>query len=325
MNTIEKNYILTMGHDLNNLTSSITFFNSEGKEIACILPDTFEKRFDICLSISNNDTNHINELIYDFKVNVEKFFGTELPKKEDFILKKEDENEQAIILLNKFFKFVKENAIIRKDWDLFLELSNITLPTKTVGYIKVKKNGEKELTEIPSFNYNDCKSEKEIDESLDKVLNVLPKNNFNDNLFSAIHKYKCSNSKEMLIAIISNYFKHNPDKVILRCLNCSKLFTAGRADAKYCERISPQNRKKTCRQYIDYKKQTENMDDPIKKLAKNVFNTIRNRVQYGYGGETEEDLKEFKITNKIKKAKCKSGELSEEEYIKWLKSHYKNK
>lgn len=114
--------------------------------------------------------------------------------------------------------------------------------------------------------------------------------------------------------------------VINKCINCNKLFVpSSRTDEKYCNRISPQNSKKTCKEYGVKKTYREEIKShPIKSIHYNISQAYRMRIKRAKNNtEKAKYEKEFKTYQKnfeIKRMQYKNKKLSEEKFIEWLKT-----
>lgn len=104
-------------------------------------------------------------------------------------------------------------------------------------------------------------------------------------------------------------------KVLVKeCANCNKLFIpASRSDEIYCDRIFQGNR--TCKQ-VGY----ENKNEFIKayRTAYKTRNAIKNR-NIKNNPHAEKDFKEWVYSAKVKLEEAQRGEISFEEFKKWLK------
>lgn len=109
---------------------------------------------------------------------------------------------------------------------------------------------------------------------------------------------------------------------IRRCANCQKLFVPlARADAIYCDRPSPQDSKKTCKEYGSKVLWYENIvSDDVAKLARNIYCAKqmlakRNPDKLVYA----EMFEYFKAEKKKWEQEVKAGEKTREEFMEWLR------
>ena len=108
---------------------------------------------------------------------------------------------------------------------------------------------------------------------------------------------------------------------IKKCGICGKYFVPlNRSDTLYCDRISPADPKRTCKEYGSQKLWYDRMkNDEVAKLARNIYSAKqmlvrRNPDILGY----KKMFDYFKIEKKKWETWVKSGEKSRVEYISWL-------
>ena len=139
--------------------------------------------------------------------------------------------------------------------------------------------------------------------------------------------YKIHSIKELLLISFIEILKNNI--TIQKCRNCGNYFiTLSRTDEKYCNRISPQNANKTCKEYGAKKIYRE----AIKSRPVNIENT-RTRQFYRMRikrSKTQKEKKKYeKLFNKYKEnfeknnAEYESGNLKEKDFIEWIKEQKK--
>ena len=115
---------------------------------------------------------------------------------------------------------------------------------------------------------------------------------------------------------------------ISTCRNCGKLFVAyNRSDTQYCDRPSPQEPGKTCREYGTYITRLEKVrQDEATHLYKQLYNMMQNRYRRTKSPNClqgqlrlRQELEDFISDNKAWKKQMKAGKLTEQQYVDWLK------
>jgi hypothetical protein len=153
---------------------------------------------------------------------------------------------------------------------------------------------------------------KYLDRSLKPALNV-------------VNRYE-EGALNFYATCIHQIIKHG--YIIKQCENCGKYFVAyNRSDTLYCDRISPKDPSKTCKEfgkYINYL--NKNKNDESTKLYKQIYNIKANRYRrtktktYPKGNlSLKKDLDSFTAVGSKWKQDVKLGCKSEEQYISWLK------
>jgi len=132
--------------------------------------------------------------------------------------------------------------------------------------------------------------------------------------------YEIKSIVDLLSACLQEIFKLN--KCIAICEHCGRLFMPPhRSDTKYCSFPSPENPNKNCKEQVRLEKQLKR--DNAKESAK-MHKSIRTMLTNKYGS-TSDELNEFKENSFKKRMQIKNGELTEEEYVEWLKTFFKRK
>lgn len=110
---------------------------------------------------------------------------------------------------------------------------------------------------------------------------------------------------------------------IKKCANCNKLFVPlVRADAIYCDRQSPQDSGKTCKEYGSKVLWYENViNDDVAKLARNIYCSKQMLAKRNPDKpEYAEMFKYFKVEKKRWEQQVKAGTKSREEFAEWLRA-----
>lgn len=286
-------YQLHLSGDMLEGFNSLTIFNNSSLGD----PELFLKSLDDVLNMCEVITDNPEEIISNF--NSKYFDGINFFE--------EEITDKTSTLLNVFFKASKQNYINKKSWEAIKLLANISSPELKTTVIPFSHEDGEVYTIKTIYSDNRIESFSTMIED-DIALS---------------YDYYCNSSKDLLIATLDTIFRNKETSVVKRCENCNKLYIAKKLDTKYCDRISPQMDNRTCKQAVDYEKKNNALKDPIKKLIKNVSNTLSGIYANSKSKEDKKTLESFKRENAIKLKKYNDGELDIAEYEKWLRSFYK--
>lgn len=109
--------------------------------------------------------------------------------------------------------------------------------------------------------------------------------------------------------------------LIKKCEICGKFFIpANRADTKYCDRISPDDKDRTCKQYGRERLWYKNlMEDDVIKLSRSINSAKSMRVKRNPDNpKYKEGLDRFRQEDKQWRNNLKAGFVTEQEYKDWL-------
>ncbi len=110
---------------------------------------------------------------------------------------------------------------------------------------------------------------------------------------------------------------------INKCENCGKYFIAyNRSDTLYCDRLSPQDNTKTCKEYGTQKLWYEKLKkNESTKLCRNIYMAKQMLVKRNPDiVEYQQSFEKFKKLSKQWKFDIKSGIKTEQDFIVWLKT-----
>lgn len=113
---------------------------------------------------------------------------------------------------------------------------------------------------------------------------------------------------------------------VVKCGNCKNFFIpTNRIDEKYCNRISPQNPNKTCKEYgVKKSYRDELKSTPIKyehnktsqffrmRINRTNINNIKEKEMY------QKKFNNYKENYQKKKEQYKSGKLKENDFVEWI-------
>ena len=134
--------------------------------------------------------------------------------------------------------------------------------------------------------------------------------------------YQCESIEDVCIASLHFLITNNYN--IRKCKNCGRYFVAYlRSDAEYCTRVSPYNKKKTCRE--DGPKRTYGASvngDIVKKRLQQIESARRMRKHRNPDNwDIQHEFKEWQIAMNRWRNKYQSGSISSEQFLAWLEDH----
>lgn len=271
------------------------------------------KNYDDLIQHVINISNHNSIVGEDYELDYDKF-------KKEFA---EEDIYNANNIINLYFRAFNQDYIDKTKWDDFLSIFNIKKPSIKTNFYPTSSDNNLFNIDLDNFLQRCINNQEVTSDEIKKIINTFfSKNN---SLTNVSFEYVCYNTRDMLVAVIDEVFKNKPSAVIMKCQNCGKFFIPKNSTAKYCDRISPQFENKTCKQAMDSIKKEQALNDPTKRLQKNIYNTLYSSYSNKKTKDNKKMLDDFKKENIVKKAKYKSGKITQEEYIKWLKSFYKTK
>lgn len=248
-------------------------------------------------SIKNKDflNYHFTELVNDlkgFKFCIDTFYD----------LNKENMKNNIDVLSYYGYNFKVPECIIYNsfmDKDILRPLSLLTTNPKAINEIDID----------------------EIDTN-EKLMNILKK--IKDSPFGKII-LKCYKI-ESLTDLLSAYFNSLTENSIIlkKCRNCNLYFIPkSRSDEKYCNRISPQDPKKTCKEYGARKQSLINLkSDNIRNEDYKTKQFYRMRIARSKSkaekNKLEKNFEKYKLNYQKKKEQYNKGKLQESDFVKWI-------
>lgn len=187
-----------------------------------------------------------------------------------------------------------------------INIGKITLPKKTIDAFDLKvKNPNAELLK----NDND-------------IIIALQ-----ENTPYFYFTYECLNISDYMITTFLQIIENN--YLILKCKNCNKYFIPyKRTDTYYCDRISPQDNTKTCKQYGADRAwwiRTKDENDWY-NLYRKIYQSFQVKAKRNPDNpQFKQNYDNFRAdANEWKKA-VKEGTKTEAEFMKWLQEFRKKK
>lgn len=236
---------------------------------------------------------------------------------------KEKKLDKANLLLDFYFTYFNTDFIDINNWNHFISTFTIETP-RSKDFYNFESPNDNNKNVDPKELMNSCINDSSINKKETKKVSELLLDKENQYIHITTD-YFCNTTADILVATINYLFKNKPSTVIKKCQNCGKLFIPKNSTAKYCDRISPQFENRTCKQAMDVIKKEQALNDPTKRLQKNIYDTLYSSYLNKKTKENKKILDNFKKENIVKKAKYKNNDITQEEYIKWLKSFYKTK
>lgn len=124
--------------------------------------------------------------------------------------------------------------------------------------------------------------------------------------------YICHSADDYFITVMFQLLDRH--YIISKCNNCNKLFVPFRNNtALYCDRKSPQNPNKTCKEFEGAK--PKGLNTLYRKIYQKKFARVsRNKTDY----TLKNDFEKWKEKAQKTKAKYDSGKITDDEYKEWL-------
>lgn len=134
--------------------------------------------------------------------------------------------------------------------------------------------------------------------------------------------YPCESIEDVCIASLHFLIVNNYN--IRKCKNCGKYFVAYlRSDAEYCTRVSPYNKKKTCREEGPKRTYGAAVNaDAVKKKLHQIETARRMRKHRNPDNwDIQTEFDEWQFAMKRWRNKYQSGIISAEQFLTWLDGH----
>ena len=137
-----------------------------------------------------------------------------------------------------------------------------------------------------------------------------------------IYAYEVSSIYDYMIVTFLKIVENN--YMVLKCKNCNKYFIPyKRIDTLYCDRISPQNSSKNCKQYGAEQEWNRKMkeDGGWQKLQRKIYMSLQMAAKREDENSNyhKENFIKYKENVKQWKKDIRDGGKTEDEFIEWLK------
>lgn len=233
------------------------------------------------------------------------------------------------IILNhiKLYKYLIEMCYLDNSDTFFKGFSQLSPLKKCIFYNKFKFPKSKFFDDLPTSNINftfDFTSEELRKDFLDlvqtnpdKALKILF-----DEKISPIYEYDCKNFEQFLQISFFTCLTKNYN--IKKCENCGKYFIAyQRSDEKYCSRLSPQDKNKTCKQYANFENWKTNINSNEElKLYRRIY--MAKQMQTRRNPNNVKLKEAFDIWKKDAQSKRNlyvHGKISKTDFLSWLNNN----
>lgn len=283
--------------------------------------------------ISLDMENILNdEIISDLSQNNYKEIITKISTASDGVILKElidiedISSQNNIQLIKRDLKLILDTYIKFKELTEFCyfndNIENMTLLQKYLYYLH-KSNIAKVILPKQTINSIDLKIKSPNAELLKDDNDIILM--LQENLPYFYFTYECLNISDYMTASFLQLIEHN--YLILKCKNCNKYFIPyKRTDTYYCDRISPQDTTKTCKQYGAEKAWTDRTKDENDwyNLYRKVYQSFQMKAKRNPNNpQLKKNFDNFRAdANKWKKV-VKEGLKTEEEFIYWLQEFRK--
>lgn len=293
---------------------------------------------------TKNNYEIINKKIFPLGENFINFISLDMQNLlNDNIISNLSQNNYKEIISN---ISTASNSVIFKeliDIDDILSQNNLQLIKRDLQLILDTYNNFKELTEFCYFNdnfdsmtllqkyiyYLDRSKNEEVILPR-QTINLKIKNNNNDitkNSPSLYFSYQCLNINDYMIVTFLQLIENN--YLILKCKNCNKYFIPyKRTDTYYCDRQSPQDNTKTCKQYGADKAwwiRTKDENDWY-NLYRKIYQSFQVKAKRNPDDpQHKKNYDNFRKEANTWKQAVKEGTKTEADFMKWLQNFRKKK
>ena len=293
---------------------------------------------------TKNNYEIINKKIFPLGENFINFISLDMQNiLNDKIISNLSQNNYKKIISN---ISTASNGVIFKeliDIDDILSQNNIQLIKRDLQLILDTYNNFKELTEFCFFNdnfdsmtllqkyiyYLDRSKNEEVILPR-QTINLKLKRNNNDitkNSPSLFFSYQCLNINDYMIITFLQLIENN--YLILKCKNCGKYFIPyKRTDTYYCDRQSPQDNTKTCKQYGADKAwwiRTKDENDWY-NLYRKIYQSFQVKAKRNPDDpQHKKNYDNFRKEANTWKQAVKEGTKTEADFMKWLQNFRKKK
>jgi len=209
----------------------------------------------------------------------------------------------------------------------FKGFSQLSPLNKFIFYNKFEHPKSSLFNNLPSSNINfsfafssdesreDFK--KRAENNPEKALKLL----FEENI-STIYEYNCKSFDQFLQISFFTCLTKNLN--IKQCENCRKYFIAyQRSDEKYCNRISPQDTNKTCKQFTNFENWKKNINTNEElKIYRRIY--MAKQMQTRRNSDNIELKNNFDLWKKEAQRKRNEyvhGNLSKKDFLNWLNTN----
>jgi hypothetical protein len=156
--------------------------------------------------------------------------------------------------------------------------------------------------------------------SIEHSLRAFAKSDKSKNVMTL--NYECEELEHILIATLDHLVKNG--LVIKRCGNCGKYFVPlRRSDAIYCDRPSPFNPARTCKEDGSQRAFEEKLKvDEVERLRRSIYQTLQMRVRRNPDIPAyKEKFESWKAETELWRKDIKEGKRTALVFFEWLKEN----
>lgn len=135
--------------------------------------------------------------------------------------------------------------------------------------------------------------------------------------------YEFTHIRDFFYFYLTTLIKH--EIRLKRCNHCERYFIADRVDSSNCQRLAPEDARKSCREYVNYQNgMKKKKTDEAQGLYKQITNMLRQQLNRSVENISRKNGREKALNGFMEEAtqwktEVKEGITSKEAYIEWLK------
>lgn len=303
-------------NDFSNPKETLKSYDDSIKQLSSLID--FQKSLDPDSSLLSEFTKNLKYLKQK-KKNYQKI-SQDLPK---YI------NNIFSIIINQIdlYKQIIDLCYFKSENNLFDGFSELSPLKKYVYYSTFEIRNGNIFKNLPSNNivFSFELLSNGLTEDLKQMLEKNPKQVFK-NIFekniSPIYEYNCQNLSQFLQISFFTCLIENFN--IKKCENCHKYFIAyQRSDEKYCNRISPQNKNKTCKQYSNFENWKKNINTNEElKMYRRIYMAKQMKTRRNPEDNIlKENFENWKKNAQKFRNEYIHGKIEKDEFINWLNNN----
>ena len=253
--------------------------------------------------------SYFSNILKDLKKKKKNYerYTTDLPKTINNIF------NLLINIIDIYKEFIEFCYFNEKD-ETFKDFSKLSHLDKCLLYNNFIQNNKNLFNNLPDSTVNYTK----------QIFNTTlkEKNDIKLESTSPIYEYECDSLDQFLQISFFTCLTH--DLNIKKCENCGKYFIAyQRSDEKYCSRLSPQDKNKTCKQYSNFKNWQDNLNsNEALKIYRRIY--MAKQMQTRRNPEDlilKENFDTWKKEAQFHRNKYVHNEITKKEFLKWLNNN----
>lgn len=233
------------------------------------------------------------------------------------------------IILNRIelYRNLVELCYLKNVDAFFKDFSHLSPLNKCIFYNKYIYTKGNFFNNLPSSNINFTFSfpSKESREAFLKSAEKNPDKAFKilfDEKISTVYEYNCKNFEQFLQISFFTCLTKNFN--IKKCENCKKYFIAyQRSDEKYCNRASPQDKNKTCKQYVNLENWKNNINSNEEfKLYRRIYMAKQMKTRRNPNNlDLKNDFENWRKEAQSLRNEYVHGKIDKNTFIRWLNNN----